>query len=165
MSRHRRYCLIIIIILLGFGLRAHDLQAVPLRGDEAFSVLYWADTPLQISLSEIAPGEPHTPLVYALGRVWNHLVGGIDSVFALRFLSVLGNAIGVPAMIALTWRLGGRFDLALLAGLMWAMHPFEIWHSRSFEIMPIGAAVAWSRYGLDYVSSAARGRRIGISTP
>ena len=69
---------LVAIVLLGFGLRTHDLQAVPLRGDEAFSVLYWADTPLSISLTEIAHGEPHTPLVYAVGRLWNLVVGGID---------------------------------------------------------------------------------------
>lgn len=114
-------------------MRVHNLQAVPLRGDEAFSVLYWADTPLQISLSEIAPGEPHTPLVYAIGRLWNHVIGGIDSVFALRYLSVLGNLLGAPALVALAWRLCGRREVALLAGLMWAMHPFEIWHSQEFR--------------------------------
>lgn len=133
MSPLRRRYLIIIIILIGFGLRVHDLQVVPLRGDEAFSVLYWADTPLSVSLGEIAPGEPHTPLVYVIGRLWNHIVGGVDSVFALRYLSALGNLLGVPAMIALAWRLCGRSDVALLAGLMWAMHPFEIWHSQEFR--------------------------------
>ena len=54
-------------------------------------------------------------------------------MFALRYLSVLGNLIGVPAMIALAGRLSGRFDVALLAGLMWACHPFEIWHSQEFR--------------------------------
>ena len=133
MSPLRFYSLVVIIILLGFGLRIHNLQAVPLRGDEAFSVLYWADTPLAIALSDIAPGEPHTPLVYAIGRLWNHIIGGIDSVFALRYLSVLGNLLGAPAMIALGWRLCGRLEVALLAGFMWAAHPFEIWHSQEFR--------------------------------
>ena len=133
MSPLRRFSLVLIIVWIGSGLRIHDLQAVPLRGDEAFSVLYWADTPLRIALNEIAPGEPHTPLVYAIGRLWNHLIGGIDSVFALRYLSVLGNILGAPAMIALGWRLCGRFEVGLLAGLMWAMHPFEIWHSQEFR--------------------------------
>jgi len=129
----RPYGLVVTIILVGFGLRIHNLHSAPMRGDEAFSVLYWAGTPLNVSLSEIAPGEPHTPLVYAIGRLWNHLIGGIDSVFALRYLSALGNILGAPAMIALAWRLCGRLDLALLAGLMWAAHPYEIWHSQEFR--------------------------------
>ena len=133
MSQLREFGLLIIVILLGFGLRIHDLQAVPLRGDEAFSVLYWADTPLSVSLTEIAHGEPHTPLVYAVGRLWNYVVGGIDSVFALRYLSVLGNSIGIAAMFALGWRLSQRRSCALLAALMWSLHPFEIWHSQEFR--------------------------------
>ncbi len=133
MPQLRRYCLVVTIVLVAFGLRVHDLQSAPLRGDEAFSVLYWADTPLRVSLGEIAHGEPHTPLVYAVGRLWNHIIGGIESVFALRYLSVLGNVLGAPAMFALAWRLCGRLELALIAGLMWAVHPFEIWHSQEFR--------------------------------
>ena len=133
MSPLQRYGLVVIIIWVGFGLRLHNLAGAPLRGDEAFSVLYWADTPLGIALGEIAPGEPHTPLVYAIGRLWNQVVGGIDSLFALRCLSALGNILGSPAMFALAWRLCGRLDVALLAGLMWALHPFEIWHSQEFR--------------------------------
>ena len=124
---------LIALILLGFGLRAHNLQAVPLRGDEAFSVLYWAGTPLSISLTEIAHGEPHTPLVYAVGRLWNFFVGGIDSVFALRYLSVLGNCVGIAAMFAMAWRLSRSVCAGLLAALLWALHPFEIWHSQEFR--------------------------------
>ena len=133
MSPARLYSPLILVILLGFGLRLHDLQAVPLRGDEAFSVLYWADLPLSESLSTIAAGEPHTPLVYAIARLWRHIIGGIDSVFALRYLPVLGNIIGIPAIFALGWRLSRRRAIGLLAALMWAVHPFEIWHSQEFR--------------------------------
>ena len=124
---------IVAIVLLGFALRLHELQAVPLRGDEAFSVLYWADLPLNVSLTEIALGEPHTPLVYAVGRLWRHVVAGIDSVFALRFLSVLGNLIGVAAIFALGWRLSRCRRIGLVAALMWALHPLEVWHSQEFR--------------------------------
>lgn len=133
MSSLRQYLPIVVIVLLGFALRLHELQAVPLRGDEAFSVLYWADLPLSVSLTEIAHGEPHTPLVYAVGRLWRHIIGGIGSVFALRFLSVLGNLIGVPAVFALGWRLSRCRTVGLVAALMWALHPFEIWHSQEFR--------------------------------
>ena len=133
MSSLRAQSLIIAIVLLGFGLRVHDLQAMPLRGDEAFSVLYWADLPVHVSISQIAPGEPHTPLVYAVGRLWRHFIGGIESVFALRYLSVLGNVLGAPAIFALGWRLSRRASVGLLAALTWALHPFEIWHSQEFR--------------------------------
>ncbi|MCY3780431.1 MAG: glycosyltransferase family 39 protein, partial [Chloroflexi bacterium] len=78
-------------------------------------------------------GEPHTPLVYAVGRLWNFIVGGIDSLFALRYLSVLGNSIGIAAIFALAWRLSRTTSCALLAALLWALHPFEIWHSQEFR--------------------------------
>lgn len=133
MSSLRARWLIIAVVLLAFGLRIRDLQAMPLRGDEAFSVLYWADLPVVESLSKIAPGEPHTPLVYAVARLWRHFVGGIDSVFALRYLSALGNILGAPAIFALGWRLSGLARVGLLAALTWALHPFEIWHSQEFR--------------------------------
>ena len=53
----------------------------------------------------------------------NAVIGGIDSVFALRYLSVLGNSIGIAAMFALGWRLSQSRSCALLAALMWALHP------------------------------------------
>ena len=104
-----------------------------MRGDEAFSVLYWADLPVSESLTQIAQGEPHTPLVYIVGRLWRHAVGGIESVFSLRLLSVLGNLIGVSAIYALGWRLSGERSAGIVAALMWALHPFEIWHSQEFR--------------------------------
>lgn len=133
MSSLRLVLPLLLAILLGFFLRLHKLESVPLRGDEAFSVLYWADLPVSESLTRIAHGEPHTPLVYLVARIWRHVVGGIDSVFALRMLSALGNMLGVAAMYALGARLSGARSVGLLAALMFALHPFEIWHSQEFR--------------------------------
>ena len=123
----------IVIILLAFALRFHKLADVPLRGDEAFSALYWTGMPLSQSLRDIATIEPHPPLTYALFRFWGLFVGGIDSVFALRLLSALGNLLGVAAMYGLARRLCGRAWLSLMAALLWALHPFEIWHSQDYR--------------------------------
>ena len=128
-----RHLPLILICLLGFSLRLHKLDAVPLRGDEAFSVQYWADTPLAISLGEIALGEPHTPLVYVVARAWSMLIGGVDSVFALRYLAALGNMFGVLGIWALGWRLTGERRIGVVAALLWALHPYEIWHSQEFR--------------------------------
>ncbi len=142
MALLREYSLLVIVILLGFSLRAHDLEAVPLRGDEAFSVLYWADLPLQESLSVIAALDPHPPLAFALFRFWRQLVDGIDSSFALRYLVVLGNIIGAPAMFALGWRLSRKPHVGILSALMWALHPLEIWHSQDFRNYAIWAGLS-----------------------
>ncbi len=133
MSSLRLYLPIIVIILAGFFLRIHNLESVSLRGDEAFSVLYWADLPVSVSLTQIAQGEPHTPLVYVVGRLWRHFVGGIESVFSLRLLSVLGNLVGVAAIYALGLRLSGVRSVGMVAAVMWSLHPFEIWHSQEFR--------------------------------
>ena len=130
------------VIWLGFGLRLHDLAAVPLRGDEAFSALNWAQKPPQQSLTEIAAIEPHPPLPYLLFHAWSRAVGGIDSPFALRFLDVLGNIIGLPAMFALGWRLSGQPAVGWLAALMWALHPFEVWHSQDFRNYAVWAGLS-----------------------
>ena len=108
MRRVRLLFLLAPVIWLGFGLRLHDLAAVPLRGDEAFSALNWAQKPPPQSLTEIAAIEPHPPLPYLLFHAWGRAVGGIDSPFALRFLDVLGNIIGAAAMFALGWRLSSQ---------------------------------------------------------
>lgn len=123
--------LLVALMLLGFGLRLYQLDAVPLRGDEGFSALFWAGMPLADSLREIATLEPHPPLTYALFRGWALLVG-IDSPFALRLLSVLTNLLGIPALYALGYRLGGT-RAAWLAALFWTLHPFEIWHAQDFR--------------------------------
>ncbi len=128
-----RHLPLILICLLAFLLRLHKLEAVPLRGDEAFSVQYWAGTPLDLSLGQIAQGEPHTPLVYAVARAWGAVIGGIDSIFALRMLAALGNMLGAAGIWALGWRLTGERGIGLLAALLWALHPYEIWHSQEFR--------------------------------
>jgi len=133
---------IILLILLGFGLRIHDLEAAPLRGDEAFSALYWSDVSLANSLSQIAPIDPHPPLAFALFRIWAVILGGIDSVFSLRFISVIGNTLGIAAMYCLARRLTGRRDAGLIAALIWALHPYEIWHSQDYRNYAVWAGAS-----------------------
>ncbi len=142
MAQARLFCPIILIILLGFGLRLHKLDLVPLRGDEAFSAQYWAGLPLSQSLLEIAPKDPHPPLAFIVFRLWRHLIGGIDSVFALRLLTVLGNSIGVPACFALGWRLSRSRGVGWLTAMMWALHPFLIWHSQDFRNYALWAGLS-----------------------
>ena len=129
----RIICLLVPIIWLGFFLRLHDLAVVPLRGDEAFSALNWTQLPLSRSLTQIASFDPHPPLTYLIFHLWGIIVGGIGSPFALRFLAVLGNVVGIAAIFALGWRLSRKRTVGLLAALMWALHPFEIWHSQDFR--------------------------------
>ena len=150
MSSLRQYFPLALLILIGFSLRIHDLQATPLRGDEAFSAQYWSDLPLSHSLRQIAPIDPHPPLTFFLFRVWALALGGIDSVFSLRFLSALGNTVGIPAMYGLAYLVGGSRRAGLFAALIWALHPYLIWHSQDYRNYAIwsGASVVTLWLGL-----------------
>ena len=139
-SRNFSLACLVFITLTGFLLRIHDLNAVPLRGDEAFSAEYWAGLPLTESLTRIARIEPHPPLTYAIFSLWGSLVG-IRSEFALRFLPAIINLLGVPAMYVLAKRLFGEHT-GLLAALVWAIHPFEIWHARDFRNYALWGALS-----------------------
>ena len=144
MSSLRQYFPIALIILIGFSLRIHDLQATPLRGDEAFSAQYWSDAPLSHSLRQVVQLDPHPPLAFIIFRAWAVILGGIDSVFSLRFLSALGNTIGIPAMYGLAIVVGRSRRAGLLAALLWALHPYLIWHSQDFRNYAIWAGLSVS---------------------
>ena len=124
---------LVLIIWLAFGLRIHQLGSSPLRGDEAFSALNWAGRPLAESLSLIAPIEPHPPLVYAIFRFWRHWIGGIESPLTLRLLPALCSLPGLAAAFSLGRRLTGRHEVGMAAALLWAAHPYLVWHSQDFR--------------------------------
>lgn len=134
-----RWLPLVVIILLGFGLRMYRLNAVPLRGDEAFTAQNWAGQPLNYSLTHIATIEPHPPLTYVLFRGWGLLVG--TSPLAIRLLPALFNVLGVAALFALGKRLGGVW-IGILAALLWAVHPFEIWHSQDARNYAVWAGLS-----------------------
>jgi hypothetical protein len=146
-SKNAVLALMIVITLGGFLLRLHKLDSVPLRGDEAFSVQYWAALPLSQSLATIATIEPHPLLTYVTFHAWGLLVG--TGAFAMRMLPALVNLLGVPALYGLGKRLGGG-KVGLIAALFWAMHPLEIWHAqdvRNYGIWAGASAVAlWLGY-------------------
>ena len=142
LRRYRSLIVVILAIWLGFALRLHNLDVVPLRGDEAFSAMFWAEMPIHQSLSEIATIEPHPPLTYVVFHIWNLVIGGIDSPFALRMLGVLSNLIGIPAIYALSKHLTRKQSIALVAAFIWAVHPFEIWHSQDFRNYPLWAGLS-----------------------
>jgi hypothetical protein len=116
------------LILLAFTLRLHRLDVVPLRGDEAYSVLYWTAPPFSaewLALLRVEPAPPGTLLAF---WAWSEAAG--ESAFAMRYLSLLGNLAGLAAVVALARRLLRDARLAGLVGLLWALHPELIWHAQ-----------------------------------
>jgi hypothetical protein len=139
MSRRAALALLVAAILVGFALRLYRLNAVAFRGDEAFAAQYWAGEPLTQSLATIAIIEPHPPLNYALFRVWG-LIFGI-SEFTLRMLPAMFNLLGIPALYALGHRLQGR-SLGMLAALLWAVNPYQIWQAQDARNYAIWAGLS-----------------------
>lgn len=128
----RHWFWLIAFIWFGFALRLYQMDAAPLRGDEAFSVQNWAGLPLDVSLVEIAAIEPHPPGTYALFRLWG-VSAGLTPEFALRLLPALTNLLGIAALYALGKRLTGNRYVGFLAAFFFAIHPFEVWHAQDFR--------------------------------
>jgi hypothetical protein len=142
LQAHRTLPIMVILIMVGFFLRMQGIAQTPLRGDEAFSVLYWGGLPLQQSLAEIATIEPHPVLTYALFRGWQLVAG--DTELAMRLLPLLGGLIGIPAIYAIGKRLGG-WQVGITAALLFMIHPYEIWHAqdaRNYALWAGGSLVA-----------------------
>src|SRR4051812_7206922 len=131
--------IMIAIIMVGFFLRLFHLTTVPLRGDEAFSVQYWVGQPLSVSLAKTATIEPHPLLTYALFRGWGLVAG--TSELAMRILPALIGLLGIPAIYAVGKLLGSK-QIGLVAALIFALHPFEIWHAQDARNYAIWAGMS-----------------------
>lgn len=126
-------------MLLGFGLRTFRLNAVPLRGDEAFTVLHWMREPLEQTLATIATSDPQPPLAYAIYRGYSLLVGSQEMV--VRFLPALLNTIGIAALYGIGTRIWDR-RLGLLCAFFYAVHPALLWHAQDARGYALWAAAS-----------------------
>lgn len=137
MRRSATILLVALITLFGAAIRFYHLNAVSLRGDEAFTVLHWMREPLAQTLANIATVDPQGPLNYLLYRAYSLVVGSQEQI--VRLLPALISVIGIPVMYALAARLFGRRG-GLVAALLWVVHPFLIWHAqdaRSYAIWSV----------------------------
>ncbi len=113
------------VLLSAFALRVYALAAQSLWNDEGTSIAL-----SRRSLEAIADGaakDIHPPLYYFLLHFWMPLAG--ESEFAVRFLSVAAGVL----LIAFTVRLAGDLfgeEAALVAGLLSAFSPFQIYYSQ-----------------------------------
>lgn len=136
--RRTNWPLLVGLIVLAAGLRLYHLDASSLRGDEAFTIRYWA-VPLDQALT-LAGHEPH-PLGALLGfGAWKALVG--DSEFAMRSLPALVNLIGVPALYGLGKRLFRDRQIGYAAAALWAVNPAQLWHAQDARDYALWAALS-----------------------
>jgi 4-amino-4-deoxy-L-arabinose transferase-like glycosyltransferase len=121
---------IVIVLLLGFSLRIWQLDAQPLSGDEAFSILNWTRVSLTQLLKTVAIKDPQPPATLLSLYMWVRLVG--DTEFSARMLSVLSSTITIASTYALGRQLIGR-RAALLTAFLVATNPFQIWYAQDIR--------------------------------
>ncbi len=136
MSRFRtsERIVLLVILLLGLGLRLHRLGADSLWYDETVSALL-ASKPLAAMVAHTAR-DIHPPLYYALLHFWTLAAGSSD--FVLAFFSLW---FGV-ALVALAAHLGLRAygpQVGLLAALLAALSPLGVWYSQEVRMYTLGS--------------------------
>ncbi|MBC7293371.1 MAG: glycosyltransferase family 39 protein, partial [Thermoleophilia bacterium] len=117
----------------------YRLDAVPLRGDEAFAVQYWAGSPTEV-IPDLADQEPHPLGTFVSFWAWKRIAGA--SEFAMRYFPLLGNLLGAAAIAALAQRLFHDRRAAILAAALWAVNPHLIWHSQDVRNYALWAALS-----------------------
>jgi hypothetical protein len=144
------------LTVLAFALRVYRLDASALRGDESFTVLF-VTQPLAQMWEGIRNIEPNPPLYYLLlrGALW--LWGASD--WAARYVSAWFGVLAVPLIYRLgrdllagplgSRQAGGEVEARrrpfwrewapLLAALLLAVNPYQVWHSqdvRNYTVWP-----------------------------
>lgn len=139
MKRSHVRLLLLVIVLLGWGLRLWRLDNQELRGDEVFGYFFSLRPMADMVQATIELQEPHPIASYLVQQRWLAWVG--HSEFALRFSSVWFGLLAV----ALLWRLATALLLppgtALLATLLLASSPYAIWHSQDARMYSMSLAL------------------------
>lgn len=130
-TRYHQF-LLLLVLLLAFALRIHQLDGQSMWSDEGLS-LYRLRQPIPqllqniITIDGIDSRDTNPPLYFLLLHGWRYLGG--ETVFALRYGGVLLALLAVP----LIYRLGGlmlpRWG-SLLATFLLAISPFHVWQSQ-----------------------------------
>ncbi len=126
LGQHRYLLAVLGLALLAFLLRAYRLDFQSFWIDEVWTVYYARLTMVEL-MERLHTVEPHPPLYYPIITYWRQWVG--DSEYALRFYSLVFGVLAVPLAYRLGRDLGDR-RLGLLAALLLAAAPFQIWHSQ-----------------------------------
>ncbi|MEO8423560.1 MAG: glycosyltransferase family 39 protein [Actinomycetota bacterium] len=132
---------VLLVVALGALLRLYRIGAQPLWLDEATSLHFARQTLGELwSWSTIVdPGNP--PLYYSLLHGW--LVFG-NGEASLRLLSALFGVLTIPLVYALGRTIRDH-RLGIVAALLFAISPFQVWYSqeaRGYSLLTFGATSA-----------------------
>lgn len=120
------------IVLLGFGLRLHNLEGQSMWSDEGLSI-YRAMLSLPeifaniITVDGIDTQDTNPPLYFLVLHLFRILTG--DTIFSLRFIGAAVATLAVPLIYAMGASTFGR-RVGLLSAFLMAISPFHIWQSQ-----------------------------------
>lgn len=129
--------IMILLLLMATILRVSRLDQQSLWYDE-LATWHRAVIPLADMFADLFAVRNHTPLYFLLMRPWA-AIG--QSVFILRYFSVLWGVLGVALIYRLGDLVGGR-RCGLIAALLLAVSPFHIWYSQEARMYPMLTALA-----------------------
>ena len=128
----------VVVLLVAFAIRVHDLAGQSFWWDEAYTALL-AERGLRAIYHELRSFDFHPPLHYLLTWAWLPIAG--RSEFALRYLSVAAGCLTVAVGARLGRRLYGERG-GLAAGLVFAFSPFLVYYSREARMYALTALLA-----------------------
>ena len=136
-----------LILLAGAALRLYRLGADSLWYDETVST-FLAGSRVAELLRHTA-GDIHPPGYYILLRGWLVLMGyptghadahGIGLEFAAAFFSLFFGIVLIALVYALARRVANR-QVGLIAALLVALSPYNVWYSQEVRMYTLGAAL------------------------
>ncbi len=129
-TQRDKWLIALAVLLVGFGLRVYRIHTHAYSGDEAFSVINWTRASLDYLLHTVALIDPQPPAVLLSFYGWVRLVG--DTELATRMLSALASTITLATTYAIARHLTNPHT-ALIALILTAVNPFQIWYAQDFR--------------------------------
>lgn len=132
----KNYGFLIIIVIIGFCLRAYDLNLLNMDSDESTSLdairgIIKTGTPQAVS----GIWYTRSPAFHYMTALWLLIVG--DTVANARFLSVLWGTATLVMVFILSRKLTGSLWIALLITLILAIDPWSIIYSKFLRFYQI----------------------------
>jgi 4-amino-4-deoxy-L-arabinose transferase-like glycosyltransferase len=151
------------ITLCAFALRLWRLDAVSLRGDEAFDALHSLQ-PISIVLYQNMFGQTYPPLYHLMLHGWLSWAGLVE--LSARFIAFAAGVWLVPITYRLAQTCFGE-TTARVAALLVALNPFLIWHAQDGRMYSLLATLSalMTLFALRvWAQGAAAPRRRGAGT-
>jgi len=137
-SRRRRLIALLLLVLIGFFVRASSLDAQSLWRDEV-DALRFATAPWTEMVRNFTRPGWNGPLYYLLLRGWVAAAGTTE--YAMRFFSLFFGVLSIPLIYVLGRRL---FDsnTGLVAALLASLSPYLVWYSQEAKMYTLILALA-----------------------